>query len=147
MINRIIFQRCGFTVGEVLFTLGTLGVLLTIAMPQIQQVRLINTLDSGQQAVASTLLRARWLAINRGQQHFVTLSGSNVLQIRSGSATGTVVNSTDLSNYSVTVDDFTAFAFDVRGFLATSKTLTVRQPDLPATKNVIVGLYGKLTVQ
>ena len=147
MINRLIFRRCGFTVGEVLFTLGTMGVLFTIAMPQFQQVRLTNALASGQQAAASTLLRARWLAINKGQQHFVTLSGSKILQIRSGSATGTVVNSTDLSNYRVTVDDFTAFAFDVRGFLATSKTVTIRQSDLPATKNVTVGLYGKLTLQ
>jgi hypothetical protein len=77
----------------------------------------------------------------------VTLSGSNVVQIHSGNASGTVVSSADLSNYGVTVDSFTAFAFDVRGFVPASQTITVRQADLPATKTVNVGVYGKVTSQ
>jgi len=142
-----ISRRSGFSLIELLFAIVVAGTLLGLAMPQIQRMRLMTGLASGQQAVGTTLLRARWLAINRGQQHFVTLSGSNVLQIRSGSATGTVVSSANLANYGVSVDSFSAFAFDPRGFLPTSTTLTIRQPDLPATTTVTIGLYGKLVTQ
>jgi prepilin-type N-terminal cleavage/methylation domain-containing protein len=147
MITNLIRQRRGFSVIELLVAITIYGILLAVAMPQIQRVRLMNALASGQQAAAAALSRARWLAINKGQQHFVTLSGSNVLQIHSGSASGPVVSSADLSDYGVTVDSFSAFSFDARGFLPTSTTITIRQADLPATQTVTVGLFGKMALQ
>jgi prepilin-type N-terminal cleavage/methylation domain-containing protein len=142
-----ISRRDGFSVIEMLVSMTVLGILLSLAMPQIQRVRLMTGLASGQQAVGTALLRARWLAINKGQQQFVTLNGSNVLEIHSGSATGTLASSANLANYGVTVDSFSTFSFDPRGFLPTSTTLTLRQADLPATKTVTMGLYGKLVTQ
>jgi len=141
---RLIRQNRGFSIIELLATVVIYSILFAVALPHIQNLRLMSGLSSGQQAVAAALLRARWLAINRGGQHTVTLSGSNLVQIHSGNASAAVVSSADLSNYGVTVDSFTAFAFDVRGFVPSSQTITVRQAALPATKTVTVGVYGKV---
>jgi len=144
MIRRTHSSESGFTLIELLVVMIMYGTLLLIAMPQIQNLRMMNALSSGQQAVTSALLRARWMAINRGEKQFVTLSGSDTLQIRAGSATGTVLASANLSNYSVTVDTFTPFSFDPRGFLDTSQTVTVRQATIGASASVTVGVYGRV---
>jgi prepilin-type N-terminal cleavage/methylation domain-containing protein len=76
----------GFSLIELMATMAILGILVQVGLPAIQQIRLMSSLDSGQRVVSSALLRGRWLAINRGQQHTVTLNGGNVVQIRSGGA-------------------------------------------------------------
>jgi prepilin-type N-terminal cleavage/methylation domain-containing protein len=138
----------GFSLIELLVTIAILGTLAQIGLPGVQQIRLMSSLDSGQRVVSSALLRGRWLAINRGQQHTVTLSGGNLVQIRSGGAGGTVVQSASLSDFDCTVaSSDTPFSFDGRGFLlsGSSKTLTITQPSLPASKTVVVNYLGKVS--
>jgi prepilin-type N-terminal cleavage/methylation domain-containing protein len=138
----------GFSLIELMVTIVILGILVQIGLPAIQQIRLMNSLDSGQRVVSSALLRGRWLAINRGQQHTVTLSGGNLVQIRSGGAGGTVVQSASLSDFECTVaSSDTPFSFDGRGFLTagSSRTLTITQPSLPASKTVLVNPLGKVS--
>jgi prepilin-type N-terminal cleavage/methylation domain-containing protein len=138
----------GFSLIELMATIAILGILVQIGLPAIQQIRLMSSLDSGQRVVSSALLRARWLAINRGQQHSVTLSGGNVVQIRSGGAGGTVVQSASLSDFDCTVaSSDTPFSFDGRGFLTSgsSMTLTITQPSLPASKTVLINSLGKVS--
>src|SRR5262245_6371670 len=138
----------GFSLIELMATIAILALLGQIAIPAIQQIRLMSSLDSGQRVVGGALLRARWLAINRGQQHTVTLSGGDLVQIRSGGAGGTVVQSASLANFDCTVaSSDTPFSFDGRGFLTSgsSMTLTVTQPSLPASKTVLVNSLGKVS--
>jgi type IV fimbrial biogenesis protein FimT len=152
-MKRSLFPSCpiaaaGFSLIELMVTIVILAILVQIGLPAIQQIRLMSSLDSGQRVVSSALLRGRWLAINRGQQHTVTLSGGNLVQIRSGGAGGTVVQSASLSDFECTVaSSDTPFSFDGRGFLTSgsSKTLTVTQPSLPASKTVLVNSLGKVS--
>jgi prepilin-type N-terminal cleavage/methylation domain-containing protein len=138
----------GFSLIELMATIAILAILVQIGLPAIQQIRLMSSLDSGQRVVSSALLRGRWLAINRGQQHTVTLSGGNVVQIRSGGAGGTVVQSASLSDFDCAVaSSDTPFSFDGRGFLTSgsSMTLTITQPSLPASKTVLINSLGKVS--
>ena len=138
----------GFSLVELMATIAILAILVQIGIPAIQQIRLMSSLDSGQRVVGSALLRARWLAINRGQQHTVTLSGSDLVQIRSGGAGGAVVQSASLADFECTVaSSDTPFSFDGRGFLTSgsSMTLTITQPSLPASKTVSVNSLGKVS--
>jgi prepilin-type N-terminal cleavage/methylation domain-containing protein len=141
-------SAAGFSLIELMATIAILAILVQIGIPAIQQIRLMSSLGSGQRVVGSALLRARWLAINRGQQHTVTLSGGNLVQIRSGGAGGTVVQSASLANFDCTVaSSDTPFSFDGRGFLTSgsSMTLTITQPSLPASKTVLVNSLGKVS--
>ena len=138
----------GFSLIELMATIAILGILVQIGLPAIQQIRLMSSLDSGQRVVSSALLRGRWLAINRGQQHWVTLTGGNVVQIRSGSPAGPVVQSASLAEFDCTVaSSDTPFSFDGRGFLTSgsSMTLTITQPFLPASKAISVNYLGSVS--
>ena len=151
-MNRSVCLRepdaAGFTLIELVVTIAIVAIVVEISIPAIQQIRLMSSLDGGRRVVSSALLRARWLAINRGQQHTVTLSGGDVVQIRRGGAGGTVVQSAALADFNCTVaSSDTPFSFDGRGFVVSgsSTTLTVTQPSLPASKTILVNSLGKIS--
>jgi prepilin-type N-terminal cleavage/methylation domain-containing protein len=134
----------GFTVLELLVVVTVFGALALMAQPLITRIRLMSGLDSAQQAVATTALRARWLSINRGQTHslFVTNAGTSV-EIRNLS--NALVGSVDLTSYSVTAAPTgTSFSFSPRGFLVSSATITLTQPALSATRQVAILQSGKI---
>jgi len=129
----------GFSLIELLvaIVLIAVGSLATIAM-QPAAVKKNNLTDTRHTAAQ----------LAREILETVRQTNSVLVQIRSGGAGGTVVQSAGLANFDCTVArSDTPFSFDGRGFLAagSSMTLTITQPSLPASKTVLVNSLSKVS--
>lgn len=137
----------GFSATELVVAAALVGILFAIALPAFHQVRLGALLTGAQQDVASTLLRARWLAINSGQARTVDLAASQRVRITNGG--GTTLASAELRAYEVvqTHSGDNTFSFDPRGLVeagtATPITITLTNPG-GATKVVSVDRLGRV---
>lgn len=139
-------ERRGFTLLQVLTVMGIAALLITIAVPALNSIRLASAHASAEEALVAKLSRARWMAINSGQPRTVELTSPVVLTIRDPG--GNALVATDFSQYGVTLGSSVASVdLDARGFLPTatpSVTYTVTSAPISQTATVTLGPLGKV---
>jgi prepilin-type N-terminal cleavage/methylation domain-containing protein len=136
----------GFTLTELVATVGILGLLLGIGIPAFHAVRLGTALSAAQRDVVALVQNARWRAINSGATHTIDLSASgNVAVTRSA----TTVASVTLGQYFATQTHTggSTFDFDPRGLIpvGTSTPITITLTNsLNSSKTVSVDRLGRI---
>ena len=109
--------RHGFTVIELAMVLTLMGIVTALSIPRVSAMRASAAMRSAKQEVASTLARARSLAVQRGQTVRVTRDSSG-LQVTTTSAGVelTLLRRRDLyTTNMVALAGATEIAFDARG--------------------------------
>jgi type IV fimbrial biogenesis protein FimT len=137
----------GLTALELVIVLTILAIVVGIAIPAFQGIRLGSALSAAQRDVVAAMQNARWRAINSGAVHTVDLTTSSNIAIVKG---GTTVASLPLGQYFVTQTHTggNTFDFDPRGLIpvgtTTPITITLTNPR-GATRTVTIDRLGRIT--
>ena len=151
----------GFTVIELMISLGILAILATIAVPSFQSVIERNRVTAQANSILSAVQSARSEAVKRGTvvRFSAQLVGGNpditagwCVHTGADCDTGTVIREGD-TNAGVVYGGATSVGFDGRGQNVTfaDVTFTLQPPDCAATtpnrqRIVLVGLSGRAQV-
>ena len=137
-------NRAGFTVAELMVTIGVMGSLIAIAMPRFLATLPGLRLSDAARQVATDLQQLRMKAIAQNIPYQITFSTSTyVLQKCSGSCTNDNGNITLPQGITVTAS--AAPQFQTRGTAAASATITLTNS--AGNKYVCVKTVGRISIQ
>jgi len=135
-------QEAGFSLLQLLVTIGIAGILLAAASPNIATVTRVYAVRSGARQVYSDLQNARMAAVMNNQSYTFTVNGDGT------SYTVTPVPGTPLSLEvsGITMSAPNAITFASNGTASTTATVTVSNSFGDAIQ-VAVGPAGRVRVQ
>ena len=99
--HRLLTDRRGFSLAEILVAIGIFAILAAIATPQFIAFRPKNRLNGAARQIYSELMWARSKAVNDNSSYVVTFPTNQTMQI-AGSATKTVNIQTEYSDVTLT---------------------------------------------
>jgi type II secretory pathway pseudopilin PulG len=145
---RIVRQRAGLTLADLIITLSILGIVLGMAAPRVAALRAHGAVRSARDAAAAAVERARSLAVARGTAR-VTVdpsAGTIVIESPIGLAVDPVLRLGEAYGVSVGVGgtgvpvslDFNAIGLGV----VASRTITLSRG--PAQAGLSVSSYGRV---
>jgi prepilin-type N-terminal cleavage/methylation domain-containing protein len=149
--------KAGFTLTELLVTIGVIAILATAGMPAMLRYYQTAGLTAGSQELAAILNRGRQLAIRTN--NFVCVEQStNQVRFRTATAancTGTIWtgDGTDASGWLALSSKIQVSAvttnviFTYLGAANPGGTYTVRHPVTTSTQSVVVSGTGRVTIQ
>jgi prepilin-type N-terminal cleavage/methylation domain-containing protein len=138
------FNHAGFTIAELMATIGVMGILVAIAVPVFMATLPGLRLSDAARQVATDLQQLRMKAIAQNIPYQITFSTSTyVLQRCNGTCTN---DSGDIVlPQGITVNAPTAPQFQPRGTAAASATITLSNGN--AQKWVCVKTVGRINIQ
>ena len=140
-------RRCGnkgYTLIEVLVSIGIAGMLLAAASPDIGSVMRTYSVRSGARQVYSDLQNARMLAVMGNRSCTFTLNDSTSYTVQP--AAGTAVTTTlDAASRGVTISAPNAITFASNGTASSTATVTVNSTG--GSMQVDVSPAGRVRVQ
>jgi len=146
-------QQRGFTLIEVMVIVVIAGALMLLAFPKMNQAILSANLNGARSAVASTFIRARSAAVERGQPTRLRVNGNSVyitaeprLVALAGSTRDTIGTVQNLNQqFGVTVAlDNDDLGFDPRGFGTNSDTTSLTVTKSGYSKSLVISPFGRL---
>jgi prepilin-type N-terminal cleavage/methylation domain-containing protein len=139
--NRLLTDRRGFSLAEILVAIGIFAILAAIATPQFIAFRPKNRLNGAARQIYSELMWARSKAVNENGSYTVTFV-SNGMQI-AGSTMKTVNIQTEYTDVTLTSTAST-ITFSSRGTTDVAPTITLTNPG--GTKSVTIRITGTASI-
>jgi prepilin-type N-terminal cleavage/methylation domain-containing protein len=140
--HRLLTDRRGFSLAEILVAIGIFVILAAIATPQFIAFRPKNRLNGAARQIYSELMWARSKAVNDNSSYVVTFPTNQTMQI-AGSATKTVNIQTEYSDVTLTSTAST-ITFSSRGTTDVAPTITLTNPG--GTKSVTIRITGTASI-
>jgi prepilin-type N-terminal cleavage/methylation domain-containing protein len=140
--HRLLTDRRGFSLAEILVAIGIFAILAAIATPQFIAFRPKNRLNGAARQIYSELMWARSKAVNDNSSYVVTFPTNQTMQI-AGSATKTVNIQTEYSDVTLTSTAST-ITFSSRGTTDVAPTITLTNPG--GTKSVTIRITGTASI-
>jgi type IV fimbrial biogenesis protein FimT len=140
--HRLLTDRRGFSLAEILVAIGIFAILAAIATPQFIAFRPKNRLNGAARQIYSELMWARSKAVNDNSSYVVTFPTNQTMQI-AGSATKTVNIQTEYSDVTLTSTAST-ITFSSRGTTDVAPTITLTNPG--GTKVVTIRITGTASI-
>jgi type IV fimbrial biogenesis protein FimT len=140
--HRLLTDRRGFSLAEILVAIGIFAILAAIATPQFIAFRPKNRLNGAARQIYSELMWARSKAVNDNSSYVVTFPTNQTMQI-AGSATKTVNIQTQYSDVTLTSTAST-ITFSSRGTTDVAPTITLTNPG--GTKSVTIRITGTASI-
>ena len=146
-------DRSGFTLFELLTTIVLIGIILGIAYPRIMQMSQGISLRSARGALITALNVSKSSAIVSGKCSFLRLASNSVTVFTTACQGGTQIEVVSSRNFGVdygvttTLNGVTtdSIGFDPRGIpINNAVTNTFIVTKGANTRNVVVGLYGRI---
>lgn len=144
----------GFGVIELVVVMGLMGILATLAVPNMLRHWQTSSLSAGASEFASVLNLARQLAITSNTSVCVERTGTNV-QFRTVNCAGTLwadprttsANGVIQLSNGLQVGGATNAIFTSLGGASTTATYTVTDPRSTRSRSVVVASTGRVVVQ
>lgn len=140
--HRLLTDRRGFSLAEILVAIGIFAILAAIATPQFIAFQPKNRLNGAARQIYSELMWARSKAVNDNSSYVVTFPTNQTMQI-AGSATKTVNIQTEYSDVTLTSTAST-ITFSSRGTTDVAPTITLTNPG--GTKSVTIRITGTASI-
>jgi prepilin-type N-terminal cleavage/methylation domain-containing protein len=140
--KKILRDRRGFSLGEVLVAVGVFAILSAIAVPQFIAFRPQNRLNGAARQIFSELMWARSKAVNDNSSYVVTFPTNQTMLI-TGSTTKTVNIQTDYSDVTLGSSAST-ITFSSRGTTDVAPTITLTNSG--GTKTVTLRITGTASI-
>jgi type IV fimbrial biogenesis protein FimT len=140
--HRLLTDRRGFSLAEILVAIGIFAILAAIATPQFIAFRPKNRLNGAARQIYSELMWARSKAVNDNSSYVVTFPTNQTMQI-AGSATKTVNIQTEYSDVTLTSTAST-ITFSSRGTTDVAPTITLTNAG--GTKSVTIRITGTASI-
>jgi type IV fimbrial biogenesis protein FimT len=135
----------GFTVLQLVATLGIIGALLAAALPNIASVTRIYPVRSGARQVYSDLQNARMAAVTENRPYTFTVLDSGSYAVQAGSDAPLTIPLAAASS-GVSISAPSAIGFDSRGTATTATSVTVANSS-GDTVAVAVSPAGRIRIQ
>jgi Tfp pilus assembly protein FimT len=143
----------GFGIVELVVVMGLIGLLATLAVPNLLTYYRTSSLAAGASEFATVLNRARQLAVSQNTSVCVERTGTSV-QFRTVSCTGTIwtgpgTGTTGLVSLSngLRIGGPTNAIFTNLGAASTTATYTVTDARTGRTRSVSVAATGRVSIQ
>lgn len=140
--HRLLTDRRGFSLAEILVAIGIFAILAAIATPQFIAFQPKNRLNGAARQIYSELMWARSKAVNDNSSYVVTFPTNQTMQI-AGSATKTVNIQTEYSDVTLTSTAST-ITFSSRGTTDVAPTITLTNAG--GTKSVTIRITGTASI-
>jgi prepilin-type N-terminal cleavage/methylation domain-containing protein len=140
--KRLLVNRRGFSIAELMVAVSVFATLATIAVPQIIAFRPKNRLNGAARQIYSELMWARSKAVNDNTSYVVTFPTTQTMQI-AGSTTKTVNIQTEYTDVTL-ASSASTITFSSRGTTDVAPTITLTNSS--GTKTVTLRITGTASI-
>jgi type IV fimbrial biogenesis protein FimT len=140
--KRLLTDRRGFSLAEILVAIGIFAILAAIALPQFVAFRPKNRLNGATRQIYSQLMWARSKAVTDNSDYVVSFPTNQTMLI-TGSTTRTINIQADYTDVTLS-STATTITFSSRGTSSVAPTITLTNSG--GTKTVNLKITGAATI-